>query len=268
MKWHALILLPLAVLAQRKEIPEFVHGEECLFCHRNDIGPGWQKNAHGNTVREKAGAKDEFVLGGRNHSRQLRKSGYGKFAIREHDGSWNETKFASRCAGCHTTAVNADTGTFQYYGIDCFACHGAVNLDHTNDTSLILLSKKQRGDARKITSICSSCHLRGGTSKAKGFPYAYHFAAGDDLFTDYQADLGKADDESVNPGDRHVYRNVRDVLQNGSEVTCLSCHAVHRNSSEKHRRVLTSAACLDCHHESGPKKNVKPYRVSSSTCEY
>ena len=25
-------------------VPEFTHGYECLFCHRNDIGPGWQKN--------------------------------------------------------------------------------------------------------------------------------------------------------------------------------------------------------------------------------
>ncbi|HYM13228.1 MAG TPA: hypothetical protein VEU62_20980, partial [Bryobacterales bacterium] len=35
-----------------KPIPDFVHGDECLFCHRNDIGPGWQKNAHGITVRQ------------------------------------------------------------------------------------------------------------------------------------------------------------------------------------------------------------------------
>jgi hypothetical protein len=29
-----LVLLPAAVLAQRAELPEFVHGDECLFCHR------------------------------------------------------------------------------------------------------------------------------------------------------------------------------------------------------------------------------------------
>lgn len=268
MRLPVLILIPLALLAQRKEIPEFVHGEECLFCHRNDIGPGWQKNAHGNTIRERSGEREGFLLGGRNHTRELRKSGYGKFAIREADGSWNETKFGDRCAGCHATAVNAATKSFQYYGIDCYACHGAVNPEHTNDTSLILLSRKQRNDVKKITSVCASCHLRGGKSQAQGFPYAYHFVAGDDLFTDYEADLSKADDASLNAGDRHVYRNVRDVLTQGSDVTCLSCHAVHRNSSEKHRRVLTSAVCLDCHHESGPKKDVKAYRMASDTCEY
>src|ERR1700694_3004059 len=26
-----------------KPIPEYVHGDECLFCHRNNIGTTWQK---------------------------------------------------------------------------------------------------------------------------------------------------------------------------------------------------------------------------------
>ena len=36
----------------------------------------------------------------------------------------------------------------------------------------------------------------------------------------------------------------------------------------KHRRVLTSAACLDCHNAEGPKKNVKKYLTTSRTCGY
>src|SRR5215217_7732923 len=41
-----------------KPVPEYVHGDECLFCHRNDIGPGWQKNAHGITVRQREDAPE------------------------------------------------------------------------------------------------------------------------------------------------------------------------------------------------------------------
>src|SRR5215468_5569226 len=41
-----------------KPIPEYVHGDECLFCHRNDIGPTWQKNAHGLTVRQREDAPE------------------------------------------------------------------------------------------------------------------------------------------------------------------------------------------------------------------
>ncbi len=258
----ALFVLPLA--AQRKELPEFVAGDQCLFCHRNDIGPVWGKNAHNTTVLLKSG--EEFTLGAHRKQRNLKRTGYGKFAIQETDGTWNPNKFADRCAGCHTTAVNAETRAFSEVAIDCYACHGVVDLNHSNDTSLILLSKKNKTPPKTVISVCASCHLRGASSKAKGFPYAFHFVAGDDLFTDYQADWKLADDAALNAGDRHVYRNVRDVLA-GGEVTCLSCHNVHGNTSQKHRRVLTSPACLDCHNETGPKKNVKTYKALSPVCE-
>src|SRR5436190_12149 len=33
-----------------KAAPEFMSGDECLFCHR-DVGPGWPRNRHGQTIR-------------------------------------------------------------------------------------------------------------------------------------------------------------------------------------------------------------------------
>src|SRR5882724_5737069 len=30
---------------------EFMSGDECLFCHRNDVGPTWSSNRHGRTIR-------------------------------------------------------------------------------------------------------------------------------------------------------------------------------------------------------------------------
>jgi hypothetical protein len=263
----AVLFCAAALLAQRKELPEFIAGDQCLFCHRNDIGPSWSKNRHNLTIRMKPGSETEFLLGAGAQQRILKKTGYGRFAIAEPGGAWNETKFAGRCAGCHTTAFNAGSKTFTEFAIDCYACHGVADLEHTNDTSLITLSKKKR-EPKMVTSICASCHLRGGRSKAKGFPFAYHFVPGDNLFADYSAELKKADDAAFNAGDRHVWRNVRDVMEGGSETTCLRCHAVHAGSADKHRRVLTSAACLDCHYESGPKKYLKQYKVTSAVCEY
>src|ERR1700689_86922 len=32
-------------------LPEYVTGEECLFCHRDDWGNRWAKNYHQRTVR-------------------------------------------------------------------------------------------------------------------------------------------------------------------------------------------------------------------------
>jgi len=260
-------------------VPEYTHGDECLFCHRNDIGPGWQKNAHGLTVRQREDAPElvmklnppaevEFFLGSRHQVRFLKKAGYGKFAILSPKGEWEKDKFAGRCAGCHSTGVDPKDRTFSAFGLDCYACHGVVNLEHTADTALMWLSRKRRDDAKAVTSICAQCHLRGGKSRTTGLPYANNFVAGDNLFKDYEVDFSKADDPGLNAGDRHVWRNVRDVVVNGSDVTCISCHRVHANSSDRHRRVLTSAICQECHNAEGPKKAVKTYTVQSALCEY
>ncbi|MBK5292020.1 MAG: hypothetical protein JJE04_10130 [Acidobacteriia bacterium] len=262
------MMFALLLLFFQQPVPEFVHGEECLFCHRNDIGSAWQKNVHGTTVNEKQGS-DEFSLGSRNQVRRLRKSGYNQFEIFDTGGnSWDKTKFADRCAGCHTTAFDASTKTFAYYGLDCFTCHGVVDLNHTGDTSLILLSKKRRNETKVVTSICASCHLRNGTSATTKLPFPNLFIPGGNLFQDFQVDLKLADDAALNPGDRHVYRSVRDVTENGATTTCLSCHSLHGNSTDKHRRVLSSPICLDCHFDGRPRKEVVKYIVRSAICEY
>jgi len=287
-----------------KEVPEFVHGDECLFCHRNDIGPSWSRNPHGITVRQREDAPEfiellkgqpalsgvagqvEYFLGSRHRLRFLKKDGYGKFAILNTQAelgpdkhaqklidaekpAWDKERFANRCAGCHTTGVETATKAFSAFGLDCYTCHGVVDLNHTNDTSLIFLSKKRRSDSLAITSTCAQCHLRMGKARSTGLPYPTNFVAGDNLFLDFEVDFSKADDESLNPGDRHILQNVRDVIINGSESpTCISCHDVHKATSVKHHRAPRTATCNDCHNAEGSIKGNKPYVVHSGLCEY
>ncbi len=299
-----------------QEVPEFVHGDECLFCHRNTVGATWQKNAHGVTIRQREDATElaplikanpavakldseiEYFLGSRHFVRFLKKSGYGKFAILNAQAvlaggaekkaeswldasqpAWDKDKFANQCAGCHTTGVDAKTKSFAAFGLDCYACHGNVSLDHTNDTSLILLSKKNKTGKQLVTSICAQCHLRSdhGEAKAKstGLPYPNTFIAGDNLFQDFEVDWKRADDSNLNPGDRHVWRNARDVAINDSNTTCLSCHQVHfdtpANAAQRHRRLPRAPICFDCHSSEegeGKFKQVKKYVVKSALCEY
>ena len=286
-----------------KPVPEYVHGDECLFCHRNDIGPGWQRNAHGIALRQdedaldfaalvkapgapKAASEAGYFLGSRHRIRLLKKAGYGKFTlftaqavlgqdhklqkwINAESPEWDNNKFADRCAGCHTTGVDASTKAFSGFGLDRYTCHGVVDLDHTKDTSLIWLSKKRRKDTVAITSICASCHLRDAKSRSTGLPYPNNFVVGDNLFKDLNVDFSKADDETLNAGDRHIYRTVRDIVVNGADVpSCLSCHQVHANTSVKHKLPPRSPICFDCHNAEGPLKNTKPYTVKSVVCEY
>ena len=293
-----------------KPIPEYVHGDECLFCHRNSIGVTWQKNAHGLAVRQGEDAPElqrlagklpelstvvseiGYFLGSRHRVRFLKKSGYGKFSLlnlqavlgangiggidkggvidkaSSSSPSWDKEKFGMRCAGCHATGVDAKTNSFAAFGIDCYACHGLATLDHSKDTSLMWLSKKRRDDARAITSICAQCHVRFGKSRSTNLPYANNFIAGDNLFQDFAVDFAKVDDQDVNPIDRHVLRNVRDVAVGGDLSTfCLTCHDVHVSSTSRHSQARRGAICADCHGKTFTPQ-VKPFEVRSALCEY
>ncbi len=284
-------------------VPEYVTSNECFFCHEVNVGPGWAKNPHGIAVRLKADAPgpmalleaepklktfgDEVthVLGNRRHLRYLKQDGYGKFDLSSfradvaRDGKsegwsglekpgWERGKFENRCAGCHSSGVDPETKAFSQPGMDCYVCHGVVDMKHSSDTKLVYLSKKRRGDVQAITSTCSQCHLRGGRSRTTGLPWANNFVSGDNLFKDFEVDWRLTEDPKMNPGDRHIWIAARDVAVNGSDTGCLSCHALHANTTDKHRRVLTGAICPECHNAEGPKKVVKPYTVHSALCEY
>jgi nitrate/TMAO reductase-like tetraheme cytochrome c subunit len=255
-------------------IPQYVTGDECLFCHRVKVADTWEKNPHARTVH----ARDDsdpvptdaaFVLGAHAPHRGLKPDGYGKFDLLSADGkTWDKQTFALRCAGCHTTAVDPQTHTFSTSSLDCYTCHGVAPENHPNDTSLIWFSKKHSKNPKQIVFICAQCHLREGKAKSNGLPYPNNFVAGDDLFADFQVDFAQADYSKMNPADRHIVRNARDVVLNGGDVTCISCHKIHDNTSAKHRLVLTGPICLDCHNAEGPKKVVKQYMVHSELCGY
>jgi predicted CXXCH cytochrome family protein len=289
-----------------KPLPQFTSGDECLFCHRTDVGPTWAGNRHNRTVRaveenepglaalKKTAATKEiadevkYVLGRSRRQRFLkpgaaagalemlsvawappaRSGGEGRLigAERPH---WDAATFGDSCAGCHATVVDAKDRTYQALALDCFVCHGNPPGEHTKDTSLVHLAKKRKDPARVVTSLCGQCHLRTGRSKATGRPYATHFVPGDNLFRDFQVDLSVKAIQAMNPADGHVAENVRDVVLLGKEdVTCLSCHDVHKASSRKHYGVTETDLCLHCHEAEASKKVRKSYEVHSRTCGY
>ena len=287
-----------------EEMPPYVAGEECLFCHRSDVGPTWQENAHQQSVRavdpdsepvrETVGrfltvgriADVTAVLGGDSVLRFLKPNGnYGQYSLlsavwelsAEGSGSlarteaavWDDVKYAHRCAGCHSTAVDAKRSAFSAPSLDCFACHGDVDIGHTADSSLALLAEKRQDSPRVVTSICAQCHIRSGRSATTGRPYGNQFIAGDNLFRDLQVDFSDQALAALNPGDRHVLENVRQVAVYGDEsTTCLTCHSVHEQSTRRHQNLKTADSCLICHHREGPRWLTTEYEVSSAVCEY
>jgi hypothetical protein len=286
-------------------VPDYVTGDECLFCHRANIGPTWGQNVHNLTVRDadpkspalsalrnapalnKFAGEVKILMGNKRRQRFLKPAeGYGKLDLLDvawvppQNGAagrllateqphWDSKRFGEACAGCHATAVDAKERSFAARSLDCYVCHGDVVLEHSKNTALVHLSRKRKDDAKVVTSICAQCHVRTGKSRSTGLPYPNNFVAGDNLFRDFQVDLSADQINKQNPADAHVQQNVRDVVVLGkSEATCLSCHDVHRQSTTKHHLVQQSGLCLHCHNASGSKKVRKKYEVHSTTCEY
>jgi predicted CXXCH cytochrome family protein len=180
---------------------------------------------------------------------------------------WDRRQFGDRCAGCHASGADSSQRTFATLSLDCFVCHGDVPDRHTTKPSLVHLSPQHKDPAAVVTSICAQCHLRTGSSRSSGLPYSNHFVAGDNLFRDFRVDLGNGAIGKLNPADRHVQENVRDVVVLGQEaVTCLSCHDVHAQSSQKHQLLADSQLCRNCH-ETGTNKLIR-YTIHSHTCGY
>ncbi|HEY1602484.1 MAG TPA: hypothetical protein VGG64_22970 [Pirellulales bacterium] len=285
-------------------LPEYMESGECLFCHRNEVGVTWGKNKHNRTIREAEpkepavialradpAAKEiaeqvELIMGDSRSNRFLKRAAaYGKLemlstgAVLSRTGRarldrtdklhWDAEIFAKECAGCHATAVDPETHAFAALSLDCYTCHGDSPAEHANDPKMMPLAKVRHDSAAAVTSICAQCHIRFGKSKSSGRPYPNNFVAGDNLFKDFQVDWALADDPKINPADRHVLDNVRNVVLHGQEtMTCLSCHEVHIGSTKRHRDVPDQKYCLHCHEAGKSKKEHIPYEIHSSRCKY
>ena len=284
------------------QFPLYMTGDECLFCHR-DVGDNFQQNWHNLEMRNVAIVSDEikaalkapeaesfasettYTLGGRHVVRFLKPNDkYGQFAI--HDASWNpHTKefrgvpgdwipeiFAKDCAGCHTTAVETGLQAFAAPSLDCFVCHGDTPPGHQNEPATALFAKSATMDPRVEMSICGSCHLRGGASRSTGLPYPNQFVPGDNLFKDFDVDLSESAAANMSPGDAHIFENVRNVLIEGkTNLTCVTCHDIHGESSRKHRtlrRLDRPEYCAICHDQGEDYTSFIKYERHSALCQY
>jgi hypothetical protein len=249
-------------------LPDYMTGDQCLFCHRTVVGPTWEQEPHAWTIRPigvppavgQLPPDATHIIGSPQHYRALKLIGYGKFAVLAPDGkTWQPDVFATKCAGCHTTGVDPKSHAFSTFAFDCYACHGDLTTDHTTKPEIAWLGTKRPRQPKEIVAICGSCHLRGGRSQSTGLPYPNNFIAGDDLFADFKVDLKRDLDPTMNPADRHAYTYTRKVME-GSTQTCLECHRVHGRPDLKHEY------CIDCDDLPGAKAGAPKLR--SETCQY
>jgi hypothetical protein len=284
-----------------QELPEYTTGTECLFCHRDYVAPRWRMNAHNRTMRlaepddpamksihqdadrQTIARETEILLGAHQIVRYMKKlPGYGEAAIsgelwngahpsiRDADrAGWHLQKFNEKCAGCHATAIDPSTASFGSPSLDCYVCHGVLELEHAQQTDQTLFAKKHADDPRVVTSVCGQCHLRGGRSKSSGRPFPTLFVAGDNLFRDFEVDWSDEALVQMDRVDRHIFENARDVMTRSSTTTCATCHSVHGESSSKHQELSVDQSCEVCHPPGKPWSEVDwPKDRKSKTCEY
>ncbi|MCH2368787.1 MAG: hypothetical protein MK554_16430 [Planctomycetes bacterium] len=127
-------------------IPEYMSGDESLFCHREKVGVSWQGNAHRSTVREAAAGDPallalasstkknpgnvDFLLGGKRLTRFLKKGEYGRLdllstawtpngatdkgmLVETGNRHWDSRKFSRDCGGCHSTGFDSSSLRFM-----------------------------------------------------------------------------------------------------------------------------------------------------------
>jgi len=183
------------------------------------------------------------------------------------DDTSNKVNWYERCAGCHTTGYDRQTGTFTETSIGCEHCHGpgAKHADTTKRDDI--LNPASASEAVRIY-VCAQCHSRGQTV-AGSLPYAADFVPGADLSKTFTFDKpvpGKVTDMYWDNGAAKQHHSQFNELRQSKHfengVVCFDCHQVHRfrdieSPSQKTRlmaftdrfmtRKRSQYICLSCH---------------------
>ena len=173
------------------------------------------------------------------------------------DGTANfERAVAPRCLECHATWIESvpDLGAVNRFrpgsailGITCERCH-AAGQEHVRLERSVL--RAVRGPAivnparlsrERQMEACGQCHAGLGAPKAPSFTYV----AGKRL-DDYLYVKPQSADATVDVHGNQVALLSRSKCFRSSQMTCLTCHDVHRQQRDV---AELSGRCLSCHTE-------------------
>ena len=163
---------------------------------------------------------------------------------------------APRCLECHATwlepvpdpsVVNRFRPAGAILGVTCERCHASGAEHVARERSLLhayrdpaIVNPARLSRARQMDS-CAQCHAGPGVPRTPPFTYV----AGRPL-EDFLHVIPRADDETVDVHANQVALLERSRCFRESQMTCLTCHDVHRPQ----RNVAElSSRCLTCHKE-------------------
>ena len=103
--------------------------------------------------------------------------------------TWPDAAYdwTTQCAGCHTTNLNIEQGTWLEDGVQCEACHGpgSVHIDVAEATDPILTHRERTALEDSIVlgldpATCGQCHSQ-GVEPAHGYPFPLEYTPGEAL---------------------------------------------------------------------------------------
>jgi mono/diheme cytochrome c family protein len=164
---------------------------------------------------------------------------------------------APRCFECHASwmesvpnlsADNEYNAKGAILGITCERCHASGQQHVTHERSLLRLVVRDRSivnpapmPRERKMEVCAQCHGGLGEPRLPAFTYV----AGRRL-EDYVHLEPKASDEVVDVHANQVALLSRSRCFTGSQMTCTTCHDVHRPQRDL---VELSGRCLTCHQQ-------------------
>ncbi|HEV7992183.1 MAG TPA: multiheme c-type cytochrome [Gemmatimonadaceae bacterium] len=174
-----------------------------------------------------------------------------------HDGVANfDRAVAPRCFECHATwieplpdpsAVNRFNPKGAILGVTCERCHGAGNEHVANERSLLhavsrvaIVNPSRLSRQRKIEA-CAQCHGGIGNPITPSFTYV----TGQPL-EKYLYLRPATNGEQVDVHGNQVALLARSRCFQASQMTCMTCHDVHRVQRDVKE---LSGRCLTCHQE-------------------
>lgn len=183
--------------------------------------------------------------------------------VNYHEADWDKRPWVAKCAGCHATGVDIETGDFVEPGVGCESCHGPGSLHAALPRTAVFEKRETIVNPAKLTGglavqVCGSCHNRGkARHEGAGWPVGYQ--PGKALESYYKSTSFEAGDtkhvyaNEFAKGHHQQYLDWKQSKHAAEGITCVSCHTVHELGNPvirgQTRGGAGSKSCMNCHEQ-------------------
>lgn len=200
----------------------------------------------------------------------------------------SEDDFIIKCAGCHVTGLNTNTGTWTDNGIACEACHGSAG-NHVIVPNSDNITNPRYLSASDQTDICAQCHTLGFNKSDSTYPYPIGYMPNAKMLRDsvtrssyvlnnFFTAFSPADLSSQgNFYSENILSSTQDSVYAGQEfndfvqskhyksniISCTTCHSSHvANYKGQMLKTTFEQTCYPCHGTSFDINAVMPKRAA------